>query len=897
MTLMKTDDEERWWVKHPSIRRLLSPALFLANKDYKRWRNAQLSPRKKAKRLSELDKKFPKKRTDLVGRDREYQLIMSAIGYHVVQDKSLLEVFKGAEPPKFFLLKGDTGSGKSLLANICMRDAVEYGINKNVNVQPITVMGSDIFNPYYGQSMLNLTYIFKKSKDVPCVVFFDEFQSIGMRVQRAMQSTDREDVRVQDTFVEYMNQITTSDQRIVVIAATNKFEGIREDIRRRAQILDLDQGVSKEMLLAVLNSELQKYGWKSVDPQEILSILEKAVSTYRQTQLTPFDVIDACNKVRSRKIEPLREMIFRRIAGRIARQEIKYSVTADDFRLASRELRGYTEQEKSDEVLSSVLKIKPTVGYKDIGGLFGIKERLFKIITLSLASELASKLSWIPPKGFLLWGEPGCGKTYLSKAIAKESDASFLYVPAAQLLINAKWVGEPEKNIKDLFGIARRNAPSIVFFDEFDVIAAKRRGDPVSDRLTAQILTELDGLQPLENVIVIAATNRLEMIDEAIINRFEPYVIEIPLPRTDAERADVLGVHMKQYAYHLSEEVTTEKVMEVIKKHRMVSPRVVAEVIKEANRLRSQEVALAMEFTKPGLPPEKLEELKLLYKEDFSRLKDLMGSTDLETLKAITPENYKIRLYHFDKAAQQLEGEMEKEIMDAQESLVSEGLEHGVMLGLATDQQGRRGVILIVECSVKPGGTGKVTVTGAAKAAILGGASAVEDTSVIESATNVVEFIKHFIYENLKLDISRYDFIYQVISPLEGMAGMGVSGPSLGLAFSLATISELTKQPCKVPTVMSGKGDIKGNVGPVGGLGWRGSGKIIAAVQTRRIKVKKFAMPKWNFDNSGDEITILKSAGIEVLPVERQVDAWLNILGMSQEDLLRRLETSLKHES
>ncbi|MCQ5377086.1 MAG: hypothetical protein NO516_03450, partial [Candidatus Methanomethylicia archaeon] len=335
----------------------------------------------------------------------------------------------------------------------------------------------------------------------------------------------------------------------------------------------------------------------------------------------------------------------------------------------------------------------------------------------------------------------------------------------------------------------------------------------------------------------------------------------------------------------------------VIKKHRMVSPRVVAEVIKEANRLRSQEVALAMEFTKPGLSPEKLEELKLLYKEDFSRLKDLMGSTDLETLKAITPENYKIRLYHFDKAAQQLEGEMEKEIMDAQESLVSEGLEHGVMLGLATDQQGRRGVILIVECSVKPGGTGKVTVTGAAKAALLGGASAVEDTSVIESATNVVEFIKHFIYENLKLDISRYDFTYQVISPLEGMAGMGVSGPSLGLAFSLATISELTKHPCKVPTVMSGKGDIKGNVGPVGGLGWRGSGKIIAAVQTRRIKVKKFAMPKWNFDNSGDEISILKSAGIEVLPVERQVDAWLDILGMSQEELLRRLETSLKHES
>ncbi|MEM2025783.1 MAG: AAA family ATPase, partial [Desulfurococcaceae archaeon] len=785
------------------------------------------------------------------------------------------------------------GSGKSLLAEVCLREAIIYGLNLGVNVQPIIANGDEIFHPLYGQSVRNLAAIFRRAEDTPSIIFFDEFQCIGLKVERPTYGADREDVRVQDAFVEYLNKVVDTKERVVVIAATNKFESIREDIRRRAFVVDLDQNITRDMLLAVLNAELRKYGWTHLDPGEIMAVLEKSVSVYRQTQLTPFDVIDACSKVRAKKIEPLRERLFKRLG--VSRGSFSYDVTIEDFKLAARELRGYVEQEKSSEVLSSVLKVKPAVSYNDIGGLFGIKEKIFKMVSLSLKPELASRLNWVPPRGFLLWGEPGCGKTYLSKAIAKENDATFFYVPAAQLIINAKWVGEPEKNIKDLFQLARRHAPSIIFFDEFDVIAGKRRGDPVSDRLTAQILTELDGLQPLENVIVIAATNRLDAIDEAVVNRFEPYVIEIPLPRSDAERLDIVKVHLKQYAPHLDCEVTPERVLSILKRFRAVSPRVVAEVIKEANRLRSQEVVAAGEYVKAASSSNeaRLAEVAQVYREDLERLRDVLRSTSIEALSGVTPEAYKIRLYHFEKAAELLEPEIDRELMDVQESMVVE--EPGVALGLATDPQGRRGMLLIVECTVTRG-RGKVTVTGAARSLAISPVTSVEDASVVESAQNAVDYIRIYVQEKLGINISDYDFRFQVVSPLEGIPGSGVSGPSLGLALSVAAVSELAGHPPDSSVVMTGKSDIKGRVGPVGGLDWRGAGKIVAAVKTRRLKVKKFIMPKWNYEKSKDEVKVLESSGITVVPVERQVEAWIHSLNLSEEAILERVAANIKSQ-
>ncbi|MFX1487235.1 MAG: AAA family ATPase [Promethearchaeota archaeon] len=882
-----------WWARHRRLRKALSLSLYLSTGNYRRWRNAQLTPRKLRRLKRDIDRSFTKTREDLIGRDQEFQTVMSSILYHTVRDERIREVLKNNPPSKFFILKGMTGTGKTLLAEVCMREGMLRGIRSQTNVVALSIKGSDVFNPYYGQSARNLSSIFRATLNTPSVLFFDEFDSFAKSIRKGESHwAQLEDLRVQTTFIEGLKKVLDTESRIVVIAATNSYESVRDDIRRRAFIMDLDQNVSSEMLIAVLNAELEKNGWTYLDPEEIIEALERAVSVYRQTQLTPFDIIDACQKVRNLKIEPIRKTIFEFAEKPV---KTKYTVSVDDFRTIARGLRGYLEKEKSSEVMTSILRIKPAVTYKDVGGLYGIKEKIFKSISLSLRPDLATKLGWIPPKGFILWGEPGCGKTHISKAIAKENNATFFYAPAAQLLINAKWVGEPEKNVRDLFDFARKEAPSIIFFDEFDIIAGKRRGDPVGDKITAQILTELDGLQPLENVIVIAATNKLNTVDEAIISRFEPNMIEIPLPRNDEERLDIVNIHLNRYLAHLHSDVTADKIIQILKRHRMVSPRVVAEIIREANRLRSQELFAVWEScgdASEGFVSE-------IFKEDLERLLGVLEIMKREKkssidIKELDSENYKVRLYHFEKAAELLEQEIDVELVEAQESLIPEKAEIGLSFGLATDISGRRGIILIVECLVNKNGTGKVSVTGAAKTVVIGPATTVDDVSVIESATNAVTYIRHYIKEKLDVDISNYDFAFQIISPLEGSAGMGVSGPSLGIAFSTAAISELAKIKMKPNVVMTGKVDIKGNVGPVGGLGWRGTGKFLAAIRTKKVKIKKFLIPRWNYEKSRDEWAILNEKKIEVVPVSKQAEAWISTFDMKEGDILRQIRPDIE---
>ena len=894
-----TQEFKYWWVQHAVARKLLSVPLYFTTKNYRLWRNARLTPRKLRKLMRAVDQRFPTAHEQLIGRDDEYQQIMSSIGFHVVRDRYVLDIFRNAPPPKFFILRGSSGTGKSILAQVCIREGVVHGIMNGVNVQPMSVRGADVFDPYYGQSARNLAHIFENGFKTPTILFIDEFESFGKKIDKAASPLiQSEDIRVQSIFISSLTKVLDTKVRTVVIVATNVFESIREDVRRRAFVIDLDQNVNREMLLAILSSELANFGWNYLNPEQVMTSLERAVSVYRQTQLTPFDVIDVCHKVRNKKIEPLRRSLFLNFEER-SKTPKGFTVTLEDFELAARELRGYVETEKSSEVISSILKIKPSITYDDVGGLFGVKDRIFKAISLSLRPDLVNKLGWIPPKGFILWGEPGCGKTHISKAIARENGASFFYAPAAQLLINAKWVGEPEKNVKDLFTMARKVAPSVVFFDEFDIIAGKRKGDPVGDKITAQILTELDGLQPLENVIVIAATNKPDMVDEAVLNRVEPNILEIPLPKNDEERCDIVTIHLKQNAAHLHPEVTTKKVLNIMKQHRIVSPRVMAEIIREANRLRSQEIIAAWE-THRGDEEHRLRTAKM-FKEDLERLREVLavnhktGEGPVSEAEVLT-ENYKIHLYHFEKATLQLEQDLDKELIEAQESVMVETPQRGVAYGIGTDPQGRRGIILLTECSINKQGTGKVRVTGAAKAAVLGPATTIEDVSVSESARNVTEYVRSYVREKLKLDIGMYDFTFQVISPLEGAAGMGVSGPSLGAAFSVAAVSELSGLGVSATVVMTGKGDIKGNVGPVGGVGWRGAGKFLAATQTKRVKVQKFLLPQWNYDRSIDEWQVLQDKNIAVLPVKSQVEVWEHALGVKEDQITRSLEVALKGE-
>jgi SpoVK/Ycf46/Vps4 family AAA+-type ATPase len=884
-----------WWINHPKSAKILHSLIYFSTAEYRRWLNAQMTPRKKYKLLKDIDIAFPKSKKDIIGRDKEFQFIMSSVLYHVIKDKKFTKIFGRDPPPKFFLIKGMTGTGKSLLAEILMKESILKGINEGVNVETNAIKSSDVFNPYYGESARNLIKIFKNALSTPSVLFFDEFDSFAKHVSKKdTQYAQMEDLRVQSTFIEGLKKVLDSDSRVVVLAATNNAESVRQDIRRRSYLIDLDQNISREMLKAVLHTELRKNGWDYLNEEEIMDTLEKAVSVYRQTQLTPFDIIDSVQKVRNIKVEPLRERLF--IESEEKLKQLTYRVDIEDFKLAARGLRGYLDTEKSVEVLSSVLRIKPTITYKDVGGLKGIKERIFKSVSLSLHPEIGTKLGWIPPKGYVLWGEPGCGKTHISKAIAKENSATFFYAPAAQLLINAKWVGEPEKNVRDLFDYARKESPSIIFFDEFDIIAGKRKGDPVGDKITAQVLTELDGLQPLENVIVIAATNKLEAIDDAVLNRFEPNILEIPTPRNDEERLEISRIHLSQYLQHLDEEITPETVLKILKRYRIVSPRVTAEVIKEANRLRSQEIFAAWESSNKVSGVDYSSEV---FQEDLKRLESVLNQVNKNKkakikIEDVKPENYKVRLFHFEQAAKLLEQQVDIEILEAQESLISNEPEVGVSYGLGTDITGRKGIILIVECNINPKGQGKVTVTGAASTIVVAPQTPIKDESVIESATNAVNFIKKYLYDKLKVDISKFDFVFQVISPLEGAAGLGVSGPSLGAALSTAAISELAKVPIKPESVMTGKADIKGNVGPVGGTGWRGTGKFLAAAKTKKMNIKKFLLPIWNYEMAKDEIDILTERNIKVIPINKQIQTWIEILNITEKELIDNLKKNIE---
>ncbi|MEM2725072.1 MAG: AAA family ATPase, partial [Candidatus Nezhaarchaeales archaeon] len=186
LSMREIEEKKPWWLLRPKLRTLLSLPLYLSNREYRRWRNAKLTPKKLKKRLHELNKKFPNTKDDLIGRDKEFQTIMTAIAYHVIEDPTVKELFKGAPPPKFFILKGSTGSGKSLLAEVCLREAVVYGLKLGINVQPIVVNSDEIFHPLYGQSIRNLAIVFKRAEDTPSVIFFDEFHSIGMKVDKPL---------------------------------------------------------------------------------------------------------------------------------------------------------------------------------------------------------------------------------------------------------------------------------------------------------------------------------------------------------------------------------------------------------------------------------------------------------------------------------------------------------------------------------------------------------------------------------------------------------------------------------------------------------------------------------------------------------------------------------------
>ncbi len=434
------------------------------------------------------------------------------------------EVFEklGVTPPKGVLLYGPPGCGKTLLAK-----ALANEINAHFSV----INGPEIMSKYYGQSEENLRNVFDEAeKNAPAIIFIDEVDAIAPKRENVTGEVER---RVVSQLLTLMDGLK-SRGKVVVIAATNIPNFIDPALRRPGRFdREIEIGVPdvegrKEiMLIHTRGMSLTK----DVDLDKIAGITHGYVGA---------DLAALCKEAAMKTL--------RRVIPKIHGENVEISqeildqlaVTMDDFTQAYQEVEPSGMREAFVEV--------PNVKWTDIGGLESVKQELKEAVELPLKNPQVFKNVGIdPPRGILLYGPPGCGKTLLAKAVATESEANFIAIRGPELL--SKWVGESEEGVRRVFRRARQVAPCIVFFDEIDAIAGTRGeevGTKVTERVVNQLLTEVDGIEKLERVTVIAATNRPDLLDQALLRpgRFDS-LIEIPMP-DDESRLAILQVHTKK---------------------------------------------------------------------------------------------------------------------------------------------------------------------------------------------------------------------------------------------------------------------------------------------------------------------------------------------------------------
>src|SRR5215212_4467970 len=446
------------------------------------------------------------------------------------------ELFKrlGVEAPKGVLLHGPPGTGKTLLAK---------AIASETNANFYTIGGPEIMSKYYGESEEKLRSIFEQAeKSAPSIIFIDEIDSIAPKRDEVSGEVER---RIVAQLLSLMDGMTTRG-KVVVIAATNRINAIDPALRRPGRFdREIEIGVpNRDGRLEVLQIHTRGMPMeKDVNLEKLADISHGFVGADLQS-LAKEAAMRALRRVlpeinlssHSIPLETLRKII----------------VKMSDFMDVIKEMEPSAMREVFVEV--------PDVKWEDIGGLSTIKQELQEAVEWPLKYQgVFTYADATPPKGILLYGPPGTGKTLMAKAAANESEANFISIKGPELL--SKWVGESEKGVREVFRKARQAAPCIIFFDEIDAIAPRRGGDfgdtHVTERLISQLLTELDGLEILTNVIVIAATNRPDIIDAALLRpgRFDR-LLYVPPPDRDS-RVQIIRIHTRKKP--LAEDVTIEQ--------------------------------------------------------------------------------------------------------------------------------------------------------------------------------------------------------------------------------------------------------------------------------------------------------------------------------------------------
>jgi len=893
---------EEWWYNRPKLRRLFAPLLYIFSWQYRLWRFFQKPPEKRRKEAERRARKIRKKidfpnvsRKDLVGRAEELNKILVSAHYHIFRDPEVRKACP-VPPPKVFILKGSSGSGKTFFAEVCQREVFEEGLKYGVIVAYASLKPENVYTMWYGRSAQQLGSFFQAAFQRPSIILIDEFQAFGSRFSSTTE-VGMEEKRVQTVFLEKIDELQKKNYRCLLLISTNEYETITETLRRRGIVgtIDLDVSTNRNMLLEIARRQCKKYGIK-LSPTEIVEVLEDSVRAVGNTRLTPADIVSAFNIIMNEKYKPIQESLIDRIKRRRpSRVNLGKKVTIDDFRAAARKLKTYTYQEKTEAARRAVNRIAPRERYSDVGGLHGIKEEVIKEISLALDADLAVKAGYLPPKGFIFYGPPGTGKTLLAKAIAGENDVWFYNINGPSILQGR--YGDPEKTIRDIFADARRNAPAIIFFDEIDSIAPKRgTHDPVVDRVVSQLLTEMDGFTPLTNVVVIGATNRFEILDDALLERFTRH-FNFTYPKNKTEKLEILMVHLRRYKDALDKKITPEDVLRIFEK-KILSPRKMADAVDDANRLRTKELEAChklLEAIRYG--EEETKKIERLFKDDLERLFENLGISRedpklVERLEKVDPSNYPLRLYHFEKA---LERTFDETIEEAQRMVQQTVRIHKPEVGksyglIALGERGELGGLVgVIEVIVNPKGTGKIQVIGSEAG-----------ESILASAQDA------FIHINSLADwkFKDYDVYIEIVTPAKGMEKQmlapgitrpPVSGPSAGLAIAVAMLSAFLNVEVDPTVIMTGAITARGEIWPVGGLDYRGMGKIEAALSDRY--ARKLIIPRYNYERLKEFNTekMLSEREVNIVPVRTFMEAAVeSLIGFnSEEELMMSLKKGL----
>ena len=446
----------------------------------------------------------------------------------------------GVEAPKGVLLYGPPGTGKTLLAK---------AVAGETNAHFVYLSGPEIMGKHYGESEERIREIFTQAEEnAPSIIFIDEIDSIAPKRDEVSGELEKRIVSQLLTLMDGMK----SRGKVVVIAATNRPDSIDPALRRPGRFdreieigIPDDEGRSDILSIHTRGMPIDE----KVDLKQISKITHGFVGADLEVLAKEAAMRSLRRIIDDEKIDLGEDKISSEILQKI-------EITSEDFRDALKEVRPSALREVQVQI--------PNVSWDDVGGLDELKEELREAVEWPIKhKEAFDYVDVQTPKGILLHGPPGTGKTLIAKALAKMTESNFISIKGPELL--SKWVGESEKGVREIFRKARLAAPCIIFLDEVDALVPRRGSggseSHVTESVVSQILTEIDGLEELHNVLIVGATNRLDIVDDALLRpgRFDR-IIEVPNP--DAKgRKNIFEIHTKKKP--LSSDVDITKLVEL----------------------------------------------------------------------------------------------------------------------------------------------------------------------------------------------------------------------------------------------------------------------------------------------------------------------------------------------